>query len=47
MFATGETVGLAEWIIDETCLVYYIFRLFLKTFGNLENKIVIRQQNME
>ena len=21
MFATGETVGLAEWIIDETCLV--------------------------
>ena len=25
MFATGETVGLAEWIIDDTCLVYYIF----------------------
>ena len=21
MFATGETVGLAEWIIDNTCLV--------------------------
>ena len=21
MFTTGETVGLAEWIIDETCLV--------------------------
>ena len=21
MFATGETVGLAEWIIDDTCLV--------------------------
>ena len=20
MFATGETVGLAEWIIDDTCL---------------------------
>ena len=21
MFATGETAGLAEWIIDDTCLV--------------------------
>ena len=21
MFATGEIVGLAEWIIDDTCLV--------------------------
>ena len=21
MFATGETVSLAEWIIDDTCLV--------------------------
>ena len=21
MFATGQTVGLAEWIIDDTCLV--------------------------
>ena len=21
MIATGETVGLAEWIIDDTCLV--------------------------
>ena len=24
MFTTGETVGLAEWIIDNTCLVYLI-----------------------
>ena len=24
MFATGETVGLAEWIIDDTCLVLHI-----------------------
>ena len=23
MFANGETVGLAEWIIDDTCLVYF------------------------
>ena len=25
MIATGETVGLAEWIIDDTCLVTNIF----------------------
>ena len=25
MFATGETVGLAEWIIDDTCLVSSLF----------------------
>ena len=24
MFATDETVGLAEWIIYDTCLVFYI-----------------------
>ena len=23
MFATGETVGLAEWINDDTCLVSF------------------------
>ena len=23
-FATGETVGLAEWFIDDTCLVFFI-----------------------
>ena len=26
MLATGETVGLAEWIIDDTCLVVFIIR---------------------
>ena len=26
IFATGETVGLAEWIIDDTCLVLSYFR---------------------
>ena len=26
MFATDETVGLAEWIIDDTCLVLFHFR---------------------
>ena len=25
MFATGVTMGLAEWIIDDTCLVFLIF----------------------
>ena len=25
MFATGETVSLAEWIIDDTCLVLFSF----------------------
>ena len=25
MFDTGETVGLAEWIIDDTCLVFLYF----------------------
>ena len=25
MFTIGETVGLDEWIIDETCLVFYNF----------------------
>ena len=25
MFATGVTMGLAEWIIDDTCLVLSMF----------------------
>ena len=25
MFATGETVGLVEWIIDDTYLVFFTF----------------------
>ena len=25
MFTSGETVGLEEWIIDDTCFVLYIF----------------------
>ena len=24
MFTTGDTVGLAEWIIDDTCLVSHV-----------------------
>ena len=30
MVATGETVGLAEWIIDDTCLVF-LTSTFVKT----------------
>ena len=25
MFATGVTMGLVEWIIDDTCLVFFLF----------------------
>ena len=28
MFATGETVGLAKWIIDDTCLVVVVVVVF-------------------
>ena len=33
MFATGKTVDLAEWIIDDTCLVLHIAKMqgFMKT----------------
>ena len=29
MFATGETVGLAEWIIDGTCLVFLMSIIYI------------------
>ena len=36
MFATGVTMGLEEWIIDNTCLVYFMFgqksRVFICLF---------------
>ena len=37
MFATGETLGLAEWIIDGTSLVFFVsyyvkYNCFLKCF---------------
>ena len=35
MFATGETVGLAEWIIDDTCLVW-------KYYWNMQSDINIQ-----
>ena len=32
MVTTGETLGLAEWIIDDTCLVF-IYLLFTLSFS--------------
>ena len=36
-FATGETVGLAEWIIEDTCVVFYMFITFIYFFTFLKN----------
>ena len=43
MAATGETVGLAEWIIDDTCLVILIVthvpsNQCIPTFKNQSNE---------
>ena len=35
MFAPGQTVGQAEWIIDDTCLVFVILFFFLQDNSNL------------
>ena len=32
MFATGVTMGLAEWIIDDTCLVFAVFLLIVEIY---------------
>ena len=37
MFATGETAGLAEWIIDDTCHV-----LVVSVQTILINKVILR-----
>ena len=34
MFATGVTMGLAEWIIDDTCFVHVMLREFSYNFIN-------------
>ena len=45
MFTTGEIVGLAEWIIDDTCLVLSpLYFVHLKTFWSIcppADKVVI------
>ena len=33
MFTTGETVGLAEWIIDDTCLVSIVEKRLILFFS--------------
>ena len=47
MFPTGETVGLAEWIIDDTCLiliVLFIFKIALQaTQGNFATSQMTRR----
>ena len=39
---TGETVGLAEWIIDDACLVYFNFLLQI-VVPSLPSKALKRQ----
>ena len=36
MIVTGETVGLAEWIIDDTCLVKTVIIAGLACCGSLK-----------
>ena len=45
MFATGETVGLAEWLIDDTCLVIIIFLIKMIVFPATDCKNSILSPN--
>ena len=45
MFATGVTMGLAEWIIDDTCLVPIIIKQLQKS-AKLQCFILI-QENLK
>ena len=45
MFATSVTMGLAEWIIDATCLVDIIFAIYL--FFILHRKMVFWRGGFE
>ena len=43
MFTTGETVGLAEWIIDDTCVVLtlsYGIQMSLDAFLHFVNILI-------
>ena len=45
MFATDETVGLAEWIIDDTCLVMdYVDQanIYFRTYFFADHEAIIR-----
>ena len=39
MFATGDTVGLAEWIIDDTCLLFFLLIACIHNFLLAVNSI--------
>ena len=52
MFATGETMGLAKWIIDDTCLVFVLiakknlgekFLFFISTILQIFARILIHE----
>ena len=48
MFATGETVGLAEWIIDDTCLVKTYVRTFsFCTKNQLSQRTVLQEKELK
>ena len=38
MFATGETVGLAKWIIDDTCLA--LTQISLRIWAQMKTKLI-------
>ena len=51
MFTTSETVGLAEWIIDDTCLVLFwsyaeTFRL-LNSFTSSTNEKQLKTKSLQ
>ena len=43
MFTTGETVGLAEWIIDDTCLVPFFWVPLKATYFKSQQKMLVMQ----
>ena len=46
LFTTGQTVDLAEWIIDDTCLVLFMRGKFWPEKHDFLNREVLRKQIM-
>ena len=44
MFTTGETVDLAEWIIDDTCLVLVAFPCEVNFCFQIDKKVSEKSQ---
>ena len=44
MYASGVTMGLAEWIIDDTCLVIFVIALGTWNVPVWTKKHVLRSQ---